>query len=282
MPPPPEPLLEVDHVKLNLGSIRVLDGVSLRIEPGEVVGLVGENGAGKTSLLRVILGLTRPTSGTVRFGHGRTKVGIAFDTFAGNTNAKVSAILDDVAAELGPVAGSAHLKPLLPEALMNMPVKRLSHGGRQKLALMLGAMNGFDLLVLDEPHNGLDPRSAAMLREDLQRVAGEGASVVVTSHNLGELEQCASRFILLHEGKVERAFTSTELADSNEYVLQYMDVDIDAVLSAAGISYGHVGHQSITLASGDRADAVDACVRAGGRVLSLSPVGNQLERVVLK
>lgn len=282
MPPPPEALLEVDDLRLELGSTRALDGVSLRIGPGEVVGLVGENGAGKTSLLRVILGLTRPTSGTVRFGHGRTTVGIAFDTFVGNTHAKVKTILRDVSDELGPVAGPAHLEPLLPQALMAMPAKRLSHGGRQKLALMVGAMNGFDLLVLDEPHNGLDPRSAARLREDLRRVAGEGASVLVTSHNLGELEQCASRFVLLHEGKVEKAFTSRELEESNEYVLEFQDVDIDNVLATTGISFCRVGDQSITLAAADRADAVAECVRAGGQVLSLSPAGNQLERVVLK
>ena len=188
-------------------------GLTLRVEPGEVVALIGLNGAGKTTLMRLTLGMLRPQQGTVRlFGHsadatpGRVwaqvgaliEVPLAYPELTVRQNLDMARLLHgcdpehvDASVEtwgLGPVAGRRF--------------RRLSLGNRQRVGLAAALQHDPRLIVLDEPSSALDPASVILLREELTRRAGEGAAVLVSSHHLDEVSRIADRVLLMNAGRL--------------------------------------------------------------------------------
>jgi ABC-2 type transport system ATP-binding protein len=219
-----------EHVNKSFGSARALSDVSVTVDPGTVVGLVGHNGAGKSTLMRMAVGLVRPDSGSVAIGGvpvdqlGRMGglVAASFDAstlpaqwsaltamkvtaeLAGVPDGRVSAVL-----ELVGLAGAARKK-----------VAELSMGMRQRLALALALVGEPRVLILDEPTNALDPVISSDLRGWITEHAARGNSVLVSSHNLQEVEQVADRIVVMHKGVVARDAAITELLDSNTVLVR--------------------------------------------------------------
>jgi ABC-2 type transport system ATP-binding protein len=178
--------LELAAVSKRLGRRSVLNQIWLQVCAGEAVGLVGQNGAGKTTLLRIAAGLVRPDAGLVRW----SEVHPAIRYFGGEVNlppnvaARRWASLFNIAADDGRLIG------------------QLSRGNRQLLGLrVVLAGSGPDVLLLDEPWEGLDPAGAVWLTQTLERWRASGAALVISSHRLHDLDQVCTRFVLLENGR---------------------------------------------------------------------------------
>ncbi|GGQ30591.1 ABC transporter ATP-binding protein [Streptomyces mutabilis] len=191
------------------GELTAVEDVSFTVRSGRVVGLLGRNGAGKTTTLRMLLGLARPTSGRATvFGHpyaqltrAAHRVGVSIDgigpTGAGSAQtdlriwAKTLGLsrtrVDEVLEQVG-LAADGHRK-----------LRDYSQGMRQRHALATALLADPELLILDEPANGLDPDGIRWLRELLRSLADEGRTVLVSSHILAEVEQMADDIVILQK-----------------------------------------------------------------------------------
>jgi len=200
-------------------GIRALDAVGLRVEEGEIHGLLGPNGAGKTTLLRVLLGLIAPDEGTVElFGRAGPAglEGIAgfveepsfYPYLSARANLEVLAELDGAGARER-IGGSLALAGLADRA--EDRVGGYSSGMRQRLGIAAALMREPRLLLLDEPTTGLDPEGAREVGALLRRLAGEGVAVLLSSHQIGELESLCDCFSVLRAGRIVWAGTAAEM-----------------------------------------------------------------------
>ncbi|MEP6629120.1 MAG: alpha/beta fold hydrolase [Lapillicoccus sp.] len=220
------PLVISHLVKTYRDGHRAVDDVSWRAERGQVVGLLGPNGAGKTTTLRMVMGLIRPDSGTVHV------LGRPIDAGA-PVLARVGALIEGPgflphltglqnlhaywAATGRPPPDAAYADVLEVAALggaVDRPVRSYSHGMKQRLGIAQAMLGMPDVLVLDEPTNGLDPPQIAAMRPILHRYASTGRTVVVSSHLLAEVELTCSHVIVMHAGRVVTSGTVAELVDS--------------------------------------------------------------------
>jgi ABC-2 type transport system ATP-binding protein len=235
-------------VKEYAGGYRAVDSVSFRVERGQVVGLLGPNGAGKTTALRVLVGLITPTSGTVHvFGEpvvpgapvlarlGAFIEGPGFlPHLSGRENLRLfwaATGRPDDEAEFATALDIAGLGPSV-----DRRVKTYSHGMKQRLGIAQAMLGLPEVLVLDEPTNGLDPPQIAEMREVLQQYALTGRTVVVSSHLLAEVEQTCTHVVVMHKGKLVAAGSVMEIAGSDGVQLSVPDPAAAAkVLAAAGI-----------------------------------------------
>jgi ABC-2 type transport system ATP-binding protein len=212
----PEPALEALGISKRYPESDALSGVSLIANPGELHGLLGPNGAGKTTLLRVVLGLVRRDAGTVRmFGRlmdapfGPMPDGVAgfvetpafYPYLSGRRNLELLARLDDRRAASG--AGVADVLERLALAdAANVDVAAYSAGMRQRLGIAACLLRSPRLLLLDEPTSSLDPASAHALRQLVRRLAADGVAVVLSSHDMSEVEALCAAVTIIDHGRV--------------------------------------------------------------------------------
>ncbi|WP_344081094.1 alpha/beta fold hydrolase [Luedemannella helvata] len=255
--------------------------VDFTVERGQVVGLLGPNGAGKTTSLRVLMGLTRPTKGEVLvFGHRLTpgapvlsRLGALVEGpgflphLSGIENLRL------YWRSTGRPDAEAHLDEALEIAGLGDAVQRkvrtYSHGMRQRLAIAQAMLGLPELLVLDEPTDGLDPPQIAEMRKVLREYARDGRAVLVSSHLLAEVEQTCTHVVVMHKGEI---VASGEVADivGDSPVAQFEVSDVPAaeqVLAslAAVRSVNRDGRSGLVvdLNGTSRADVVSALVGAG-------------------
>ncbi len=198
-------------------AVYALRDVSLSVRQGQIVGLIGPNGAGKSTLLNLIAGLILPTQGRVTIcGHPARSVSarryLGFmpehPVFPGLYTAR--AVLRYHGALLGlSRKGIARqvdrsIEQLQMREFADRPASDFSQGMKQRLALAIAMMSDPQLLLLDEPSNGLDPIGIVELRDLLQQLRGRGTSVVISSHRLGELERLTNDYIFMHRGRIVR------------------------------------------------------------------------------
>jgi ABC-2 type transport system ATP-binding protein len=243
------PVAIKDLVKEYGDGYRAVDGVSFRVEPGQVVGLLGPNGAGKTTTLRVLMGLIRPTSGTVRvFGElveagapVLSRIGAFIEGpgllphLSGRDNLRL------FWAATGRPPQDAEFDTALDIAglgtSIDRRVKTFSHGMRQRLAIAQAMLGLPELLVMDEPTNGLDPLQIAEMREVLRRYAATGRTVVISSHMLAEVEQTCSHVVVMHKGKLVAVGSVAEIAGAGGMQLTVENPQqAMEILAAAGVN----------------------------------------------
>ncbi|MFI5614507.1 alpha/beta fold hydrolase [Amycolatopsis sp. NPDC051903] len=269
------------------GFVAVKD-LSFRVEPGQVLGLLGPNGAGKTTTLRMLMGLITPTAGEIRvFGHRITpgapvlsRIGSFVEGSGFLPHLSGKANLELYWASTGRPAEKAHFTEALEIAglgdAVNRRVKTYSQGMRQRLAIAQAMLGLPELMVLDEPTNGLDPPQIHQMREVLQRYAATGRTVVVSSHLLAEVEQTCSHVVVMHRGTLVASGEVSELAaSSGEATFRVGDP------AAAAAALKGVGGVTDVDVEGDlvhanldglpRAEAVAALVRAGVSVEQAGP-----------
>jgi ABC-2 type transport system ATP-binding protein len=235
-------------VKEYAGGYRAVDDITFRVERGQVVGLLGPNGAGKTTALRVLVGLITPTTGRVYvFGQpvvpgapvlarlGAFIEGPGFlPHLSGRENLRLfwAATGRDLAeAEFDTALDIAGLG-----ASIDRRVRSYSQGMRQRLGIAQAMLGLPEVLVLDEPTNGLDPPQIAEMREVLADYARTGRTVVVSSHLLAEVEQTCTDVVVMHRGKIVAAGSVAEIAGGAGQQLAVDDPAAAArILAAAGV-----------------------------------------------
>ena len=216
-------MIEFSGITKRFGSTDVLRGVDLRIERGRVMGLVGPNGAGKTTLIKLLLRLAHPTSGSIRVGESivtdddsyRAAIGYMpqIARFPENlTAAELFAMVRDLRGPAVTVDNELIARFSLDEH-SRKPLRALSGGTRQKVNASLAMLFRPSVLVLDEPTAGLDPLSSAMLKDKVLARQTEGATVIVTSHIMSELEELCDDVAFLLDGVVRYVGPVAELTE---------------------------------------------------------------------
>ncbi len=228
-------LISVTELKKSFGKKSILKDINLDIERGELYGLVGNNGAGKTTLLKIFCNMLKPTAGTislnkeafassVRIGALIEKPGLYFDMTAfQNIKAKALSLgvkyTDDQICNLLRLVGLGDTG--------KKDVRAFSMGMKQRLGIAMALVGEPDLLILDEPINGLDPQGILEIRNLLERIHREkDVTMVISSHILDELAKTATRFCVLNNGKIIKNCTKEEFLadcgdkDITEYYIQ--------------------------------------------------------------
>lgn len=219
-------MLEVQGVSRHFGPFRAVDDVSFSVEPGTILGLLGPNGAGKTTLIRMIAGTLRPSSGSIIIaGHHMAKepqqcklqVGVLFPD--GGLAERLTDV-ENVALfgrlyGLSEVEAVARAKALLTQLGLE-PTRRFvetfSKGMRQKVALARALVHDPAVVVLDEPTSGLDVVSAAALEDLVLHLKTEGKAVLLSSHNLSQVEHLCDRVAVLNHGRLAALVDVAQLA----------------------------------------------------------------------
>jgi ABC-2 type transport system ATP-binding protein len=242
-------VLELTMVSKHFGHYQALQDIDLSIQRGDICALIGENGAGKTSLMRLITGLSPVDKGVITllgenagsYRHALEHVGAIIESpalFASLTifqNLKIAAIQHGIndAEQI-----TRTIKFVGLDAKAHTKAKHLSLGQKQRLGLALAVLAQPDFLVLDEPINGLDPMGIVEFRELLKRLNTEfGTTILISSHILTELYQVATRFVFLHQGRIIKQLSKDELASLNRggLLIRTPQVTLAAqVLDAAG------------------------------------------------
>ncbi len=205
-------MIEIRDLHKRFGKVVAVDGVTFSSADGRVTGFVGPNGAGKTTTLRALLGLVRPTAGTATINGSSFRdlpepvhqAGAVLETQAFHPGRTGRNHLRVVAAAAGiPKSRADEMLELVGlESAGRRRVKGYSLGMKQRLCLATALMGDPKVLVLDEPANGLDPEGIRWLRQFLRRLAGEGRTVLVSSHVLAELAQTADDVVIITHGKL--------------------------------------------------------------------------------
>ena len=196
-------------------ALRALDGVSLQVSPGDVVGLVGPNGSGKTTTLRIAAGVLRPDGGTVQVlgeapGSSRARARTGYmPELPGLPGALTPREFLSFLARVygtGRAEGKERIRELARllalDPFLDRAMGRLSKGMAKRVGLAAALFNRPDLLLLDEPLEGLDPLGAAEVKAHLAALARDGTGILVSSHILSDVEAACNRIVLLHRGRV--------------------------------------------------------------------------------
>lgn len=232
----PDPVIDVQDLRKTyrdgfLGRRRVeaLKGVSFRVEPGTIFGLLGPNGAGKTTLIKVLLGIVRKTGGRAELlggaagdRRGRRRVGYLPESHRIPRHHSANSALEYYGSLSG--MSGQDIRRRRPEMLElvglrdwgKTSVKSFSKGMLQRLGLAQALMHDPELLVLDEPTDGVDPVGRSEMRSALQRLKSEGKTIFINSHLLQEIELVCDRVVILVQGKVRRDGLIEEITKREE------------------------------------------------------------------
>ena len=242
-------MIEVDHLTKRYGKTVAVNDLTFTVTPGRITGFLGPNGAGKTTTLKAILGLVRPTNGTTRV-LGRPyrdlddpirAVGAVLETSRYHPGRSGRNHLRVLAAQAG--VPRERVEEVLELVAMKEAARRrvggYSMGMRQRLGLAGALLGEPQLLVLDEPANGLDPAGIRWLRDLLRSLSQEGRTILVSSHVLAEMEQIADEVVIIHRGSFVAQSTTSELAARAAAGVRVRTPDAErlrGLLSAKGMS----------------------------------------------
>jgi ABC-2 type transport system ATP-binding protein len=218
------PVIQTKELTKKYGPFLALDRLTMSVERGQILGFVGPNGAGKTTTIKILVGLARPTSGSATVAGAdcvrdarklKRLVGYMPDTFGSYDNMRVGEYLDFFGAAFGiPRRQRAKrigevLEITGAKSFRDLYVEALSHGMKQRVAIARTLVHDPEVLILDEPANGLDPMARIEMRELMLQLAEQGKTLLVTSHVLPELARVCHRVVIITRGKL-RAFGTLE------------------------------------------------------------------------
>ena len=216
-----DPVVRIEGLVKHYGKVEAVRGIDLEVQRGEVFGFLGPNGAGKSTTIRCLLGLLRPTAGRIgAFGMDSTRDGVALRRRVAYVPGelrlpeRVSGV--EFVASIGRLRGGFEesRRDQLADRLrldLSRPLRDLSSGNRRKVALLLAFLTDAELLVLDEPTNGLDPLMQHEFLVLVREARAAGATVFLSSHSLSEVQRAADRVAILRAGKVVAEGTVAEL-----------------------------------------------------------------------
>jgi ABC-2 type transport system ATP-binding protein len=218
------PIIRTESLSKHYGRLKAVDEVSISVSKGEIYGFLGLNGAGKTTTIRMLLGLVTPTRGNVWLNGKRVS--------AGNPSmwSDVGSMVEvpysypdltvwdnlDLIRRLRLIRDSKKVNDII-ETLklgnyINVPAKNLSLGNAQRLGIARALIHSPEILILDEPANGLDPEGIIEIRELLKELASDkGVTIFISSHILGEISKFATRIGIIHEGRLKQESDAREM-----------------------------------------------------------------------
>lgn len=239
--------LRIAHLSKSYGPLRAVDDVSFNCQPGTITGFLGPNGSGKSTTLRMLVGHTRPSSGSTTFDGRRfvdlpqpgRVVGVLLDASAQHPGRSVweTARLASLVVRVGRERTRECLAAVGLSGVMRKRVGSLSLGMRQRLGLAIAILGFPRFLILDEPANGLDPEGIRWLREFLLTFASHGGTVLVSSHQLSEIEAMADQLIIIDRGRATNARSLlAEVHDPVSLAVSENDQVLHQALLSSGIT----------------------------------------------
>ena len=296
-----KPVIVAENLTKYYGSRLAVDAVSFDVRPNEVLGLLGPNGSGKSTILRILTGYLHPTSGTASvagfdvISHGleaRSRIGYVPEDVPLYTNMRVLEFLNFMGrvrgvenSRLGK-AVDAVIERLSLGRVRGLLIAKLSRGYRQRVAIAQALLGQPQLLILDEPTNGLDPRQIIEVRELIRSLSAE-LSILVTSHILAEIERVAHRVAILLDGKLLSVQALGGGGRPTKFRLRVPGASVEAVqgaLQAASIEFVEALPNSCYIVNSGfgAAPAIRALVNAGLRVEEAGAAGSELEELFLR
>lgn len=301
--------LEINNLVRHFGQVKAVDDISFSVNSGEVVGFVGPNGAGKTTTLRIIATLDEPDSGTVILDgvsiidypeKARHFIGYMPDAMPTHGDMTAHEYVDFYGRAFGLRGAALHEAVSEVEAFTGLEkikdktLKSLSKGMKQRVSLARALVHRPELLVMDEPANGLDPRARIELRELVTALAETGKSILISSHILAELGEMCDSVVIIEQGKLVGSGTIENLANSS-VVTQRVTFRIlspappnltPLILEIPGVASAHVNGERCTaeITSGDAAlaDLLATLVQRNIRIVEFRPEQVGLEEVFMK
>ena len=283
--------IEIENVSKNFGNVQAVRDLSFTVDSGRVTGFLGPNGAGKSTTLRVLLGLIHHDSGSATFAGRRYEE-------LEHPSRQVGAVLENASFHPGR-SGRNHLRVLAaagehPESRVeevldqveltgaaNRRVKGYSMGMRQRLAIAAALLGDPEVLILDEPTNGLDPPGIRWVRELLRHEAGRGRAVLVSSHLLSEVAQSVDDIVVISHGTLRARGSLEEVLGSSAAgpstrVRAADNQQLAALLSERGVEFTDDGAGRL-IVSGEPDHVADIAAENGIALRELTPVSRSLE-----
>jgi ABC-2 type transport system ATP-binding protein len=285
--------IDVRGLTKSFGPVRAVDDLTFDVEPGAVTGFLGPNGAGKTTTLRMLLGLIRPDRGSATIAGAAyrdipapaTVVGAALDASGfhpartGRAHLQVYCTVNGFA----PHRADEVLKLVGLTAACRRRIGGYSLGMRQRLALAVAMLGDPQVLVLDEPANGLDPEGIVWMRRLLRDLAGQGRTVLVSSHVLTEMQQLVDHVVIIDGGRLRFQGPVAELAGSQGAVVEVRSRQPDALRAVLadhdGVVVDQDGSGRLLVSGLDAAAVGRAAFTAGVELQWLSERDGDLERL---
>lgn len=221
-------ILTVTDLTKNYGNLKAVDSISFSVQEGEIYGILGPNGSGKTTTLGILMGVLNQSGGTFSwFGNGtkdanRLRIGTLLETpnFYPYLNAKdnlsIIAKIKQVTNEQEAIDHVLEVVDL--KHRVTTPFRAYSLGMKQRLAIAAALLSNPDVLVLDEPTNGLDPVGIADIRRIIQSIANQGKTIILASHILDEMEKICTRVSIMRNGKILKTERLKDLIGSKEII----------------------------------------------------------------
>ena len=292
--------LQTESLTKRFRARTAVDRLTMRVERGDIYGFLGPNGAGKSTTLRMLLGLVRPTSGVIKFplrGSGweylraRSRVGAIIETpafyenFSGRRNLQ---LLASLSGRIAPKRVEEVLEIVELRDRARDPVKVYSYGMRQRLGIAQALLPTPDLIILDEPTNGLDPQGIQQTRNLIRRLRDEfKLTVLLSSHLLTEIEQLCNRVGIIHEGRLLYEGGPDALINAtNVYKVRVDDLPraFDLLTRESGVKVSRNGTSFLHIdADAESIPNLNALLVANGiKVYELSPTQETLEEAFLR
>ncbi len=306
-----EPVVVTKDLTKKYGELVALDSLSIQVNRGSILGFIGPNGAGKTTMIKILVGLSRPTEGSASISGAdcvrdarriKKLVGYMPDRFGSYDNMRVREYLDFFGAAFGisrrKRAGriDAVLETTKSTYMQDRFVEALSHGMQQRIGIARTLLHDPEVLILDEPANGLDPQARIEMRQLLLKLADMGKTLIVTSHILPELSRICDQVAIITNGKLRASGT---LAEIMGHVQQQKTIEVqladDAELESAtrviqqvlsGVDVHSSMTESICRFATNQSDdqlgeLLSELVREGVRVTQFREVSTDLEDAFL-
>lgn len=219
-------MIEIENLTMFYGDLRAVDGLDLRVEPGEFFAFLGPNGAGKTTTIKMLTGLLKPSGGVARIGGHDMQidpvkakavmgfvpdVAVFYDKLTPREFMEFIGDIFDVEQALGRLNTDSLFEKLDLHRYEHQQIETLSHGTRQRLAIAAALMHDPEVFIIDEPMVGLDPLHALAVKKELKERSQNGATIFMSTHLLNIAEELADRIGIIDQGKLVAHGTVEEL-----------------------------------------------------------------------
>jgi ABC-2 type transport system ATP-binding protein len=294
-------IVKTTGISKRYGERYAVENMSMEIQRGQIYGLIGQNGAGKTTFIRLLTGLISPTEGRIelfgesgaRLGKARARIGSIVETPSLFPNMTAACNIETQRRLAGLPAGTdtdAMLRLCGISGTGNKKVRDFSLGMRQRLALAISLITGPEFLVLDEPINGLDPKGIVENRKMLKSLSRDkGITILISSHILSELAQLATNYGIIHNGRLIKQLSATELQSECR---RYVEILTDDISRAMAITVDRFAVKDYEIIGGGElrvfeqtdktAEMNKALVQSDVPVRSIRVVGQDLESYFMK